>query len=93
MKVKVEDSDSKATEITNSITSKCQNEVKKQIKAHNMSPNDAIDMHLQLVPIHSLHVNSRHRIKRLKNRPAFVITWQDNGKIIHVLIMIYLRPN
>ena len=44
MKVEVEDSDSKAKEITNSITSKCQEKVKKQIEADaDMSPDEAID--------------------------------------------------
>ena len=43
MEVEVEDSDSKARVITDSITSKCQAEVKQQIQTQNMSPDEAVD--------------------------------------------------
>jgi len=43
MTVEVEDSHSKAREITNSITNICQTKVKQQIRTHDMNPNDAID--------------------------------------------------
>jgi len=43
MTVEVEDSHSKAQDITNSITSTCQTKVKQKIRTHDMSPIDAID--------------------------------------------------
>ena len=43
MEVEIEDSDTKAQDITYSITSRCEDKVRQQIKSNNMSPNDAID--------------------------------------------------
>ena len=43
MEVEVEDSESKAQEVTDSITSKCRETVKQHINLNKISPSDAVD--------------------------------------------------
>eukprot|EP01083_Nonionella_stella_P143412 445761_1 len=43
MEVEVEDSNSKVQELSDSITSKCQEKVKQQIKVNDLNPSDAVD--------------------------------------------------
>ncbi|KAL7527718.1 hypothetical protein ACHAXR_002093, partial [Thalassiosira sp. AJA248-18] len=80
MEVEVEDSVSKAEDITDSITYKCGAEVKQQIDATSMSPSDAIDRFIscaQPLVSHQIEESNKEIKEQASLRIGMAEQWED----------------
>lgn len=80
MEVEVEDSKSKAQEITDSITSKCQEKVKQQIQASNISPSEAVDVFIscsQPLVAHEIEESNNALKEEISLRLEMAEEWED----------------
>jgi len=78
--VEVEDSDSKARDITESITSKCKAKVKQQIQARDMDPSDAVDAFVscaQPLVIHQIEESNKEIKEQASLRTGMAEQWED----------------